>query len=111
MYRVEQCQNGVLVNVTGTISNPTSVSCNGGSVTVTMPSLNTFIFSDRRLKKNIHWVGKNNGFNIYEFEYIFDPGIKYRGVIAQEILLQVPTAVRQISGFLAVDYNQLGIAL
>ena len=41
-------------------------------------------FSDKRLKKNIKKVGRKNGLNIYEFEYLWSPD-KYVGYIAQEV--------------------------
>jgi len=64
--------------------------------------------SDINLKENIVKVGKEKGFNIYEFNYKGQSG-KYRGVMAQEIQKVMPEAVVEKNGFLAVDYNKIGI--
>ena len=67
-------------------------------------------FSDRRLKTNVIDIGaRQNGIKLYEFSYL---GFRSRwiGVIAQEIQEICPSAVHQDkSGFLSVDYAQLGI--
>lgn len=64
-------------------------------------------FSDRRLKTNIEQVG--TGFAslpVYEYD-IF--GRRERGYMAQEVAVSHPSAVsRHSSGFLQVDYSQLG---
>tara|TARA_Y100000310_G_scaffold84285_1_gene81107 strand:- start:34212 stop:35234 length:1023 start_codon:yes stop_codon:yes gene_type:complete len=65
--------------------------------------------SDENIKKDIVKVGKSeDGYNIYEFKYIGDD-TKYRGVIAQEILLKKPEAVVQRNGILGVYYNQIDV--
>jgi hypothetical protein len=66
--------------------------------------------SDERLKENINLVSKENGFNIYEYNYKGCSG-RYRGVMAQEVIKTVPSAVRKIGDYLAVDYDQIGIKL
>lgn len=71
-----------------------------------------FGWSDRRLKKNIVLVGQDEatGMNLYEFNYIKDPDTRYRGVMADEVLLVNPGAViEDEDGYLAVDYTMLGI--
>lgn len=65
--------------------------------------------SDSRLKRNITLVGQRKGFNLYEFSYVWDLSRRYVGVMAQEVLLKAPQAVRGIGKWLAVDYRQLGI--
>ncbi len=65
--------------------------------------------SDRRLKKNIKLVGQENGFNLYEFSYVWDLTRRYVGVMAQEVMQTKPEAVHRVGGWLAVDYEQLGI--
>lgn len=65
--------------------------------------------SDIKLKENIKKVGKENRFNIYEFNYISDPYSKYRGVMAQEVQKIRPDAVIDKDGYLAVNYSKIGI--
>lgn len=64
--------------------------------------------SDLNLKENIKKVGKENGFNIYEFSYKGDSK-RYRGVMAQEVQKVMPEAVTVKDGFLAVFYDKIGI--
>ena len=64
---------------------------------------------DIRLKENIVLVGKENGHNIYEFNYIGKPE-RWQGVMAQEVLETNPEAVITTNdGYYAVDYGKLGI--
>jgi prepilin-type N-terminal cleavage/methylation domain-containing protein len=65
--------------------------------------------SDITLKDNIKLVGKQNGFNVYEFNYKNDPYTKYRGVMAQEVLKIRPDAVTTKDGYLAVYYDRIGV--
>lgn len=65
-------------------------------------------WSDVLLKENIRRIGEENGFPIYEFNYIWSPQ-KFIGVMAQEIMKMVPDAVRKVRGYLAVDYGKLGV--
>lgn len=65
--------------------------------------------SDARLKTDIQRVGTHDsGFGIYEYN-IF--GRRERGVLAQEVLRFIPSAVLvdHATGYLKVDYRQLGI--
>lgn len=67
--------------------------------------------SDIRLKYNISFVGVQNGYRLYSFNYKFDR-TTYVGVMAQEILLQKPEAViRQKNGYYSVDYRTLGLKM
>jgi len=66
------------------------------------------IGSDIRLKENINKVGTENGFNIYEFNYIGSPK-RYRGVVAQEVEKIIPNAVIEFGGVKYVDYSLTGI--
>ena len=69
------------------------------------------ILSDRRLKRNIHYVGKSNGHNIYEFEYIQDnKRQKHIGVMADEVIKIKPEAVVTMpDGYMAVNYAMIGV--
>jgi hypothetical protein len=71
-------------------------------------------FSDRRLKQNIERVGfdPDTGLPLYEFEYRSHPGMRYRGVMADDVEPLYPEAVvHTSSGYAAVDYPKLGIEL
>lgn len=70
--------------------------------------------SDRRLKDNIVLVGTDEatGLNLYEFNYKTNPKDRFRGVMADEVLVHFPAAVIETSdGYLAVDYSRLGIEM
>jgi len=62
--------------------------------------------SDRRLKKNIHKIGKlMNGLNVYTFDYIWgEPSV---GVMADEVKEIMPHAVINIGGFDHVNYSEI----
>ncbi|MEY4441024.1 MAG: hypothetical protein RL442_24 [Pseudomonadota bacterium] len=66
-----------------------------------------FMFSDRRLKRNIKRVGEHAiGVGIYEYTMM---GIAQRGVIAQEVQAVRPDLVkRHTNGYLMVDYAGMG---
>lgn len=69
-------------------------------------------FSDRRLKENIKEVAvdQRTALSLYEFNYIGDDTRKFIGVMADEVELSYPDAVMTTDlGFLAVDYDALGI--
>lgn len=67
--------------------------------------------SDRRLKQDIVLLGRTvGGLHLYRYRYIGDSTL-YVGVLAQEVATRWPAAVSQAdSGYLQVDYGQLGIA-
>ena len=66
------------------------------------------IFSDVRLKRDIEYVGLENGFNTYEFRYIWGTQ-RYKGVMAQEVMKTKPQAVDKLFGIYRVDYDELGV--
>lgn len=68
--------------------------------------------SDARLKTDIVPVGRHgNGLALYEFRYI-GGATRYRGVMAQEVLLHTPAAVEVMpGGYLAVNYGMLGLEM
>lgn len=66
--------------------------------------------SDIRVKENIEIVGKENGHNIYEFNYKGDDK-RYVGVLAQEVQNIVPDAVVEVDGVLKVDYGMIGVEM
>jgi len=68
--------------------------------------------SDARLKADIGKVGTHElGFGIYRFRYRWSDD-QYVGVMAQEVLEVFPSAVIEApNGYLAVDYDALGLAM
>jgi len=66
------------------------------------------IFSDERLKRDIQFIGTENGFNTYEFRYIWGTQ-RYKGVMAQEVMKTKPQAVDKLFGIYRVDYDELGV--
>jgi hypothetical protein len=65
------------------------------------------VFSDRRLKKNIHRIStRPDGLGVYEFEYIWGGG-KHIGLMAQEVLGIYPDAVGSVGGYYTVDYSRV----
>ena len=71
---------------------------------------NTPTASDIRLKENIVRTGESpKGYPIYEFNYKSDPGTRYRGVMAHDLVTSKPDAISRINGYLAVDYSKLDV--
>jgi len=71
-------------------------------------------FSDRRLKTNVELAGIDpvSGFNLYEYEYTFLPGKKFRGVMADEVEAVMPEAVfTDANGFKSVNYGMIGVEM
>lgn len=69
--------------------------------------IGNFVGSDARLKTDIRRVGTlDNGVAVYSYRYK-SGGPPQIGVMAQELAGVRPDAVREIGGFLAVDYGAL----
>lgn len=66
------------------------------------------LLSDERLKENIEPMGKENGHNIYKFNYKGD-NKKYIGVMAQEVEKTHPEAVIEHEGIKRVFYDKIGV--
>jgi hypothetical protein len=68
-----------------------------------------FSSSDRRLKTDIHLIGKlDSGLNVYTFRYRESPTITHMGVMADEVEKVIPQAVStDESGYLRVSYGML----
>ncbi len=72
--------------------------------------------SDRRVKKNVEYVGTELGRKTYDFEYAGKfgkqmPGL-FRGVMADEVELDRPDAVSvNRNGVKMVDYQKLGMSM
>tara|TARA_R100001509_G_scaffold144646_1_gene100977 strand:+ start:1977 stop:2810 length:834 start_codon:yes stop_codon:yes gene_type:complete len=76
--------------------------------------------SDKRLKTNIKKVGKSpSGINIYEFNFKHDLSRKFRGVIADELIIDNPSVVssskmynkknKRHEEYLTVNYNKIDV--
>lgn len=86
----------------------------GGLVSGAAKLAPVFGLSDRRLKENIEQVGRDErtGLALYEFNYKSTPGVRFRGVMADEVDAFDPGAViRRDDGYLAVDYGRIGIEM
>lgn len=69
-----------------------------------------FTKSDARLKIGIIPIGVRNGHTIYEWSYIGST-MRYRGVMAQDVIDIDPQAVTLQGGYYAVDYGRLGFEM
>ena len=73
------------------------------------------LFSDERLKEDIKYIGDDNGHGIYSWKWNdlaqnkFGLKGKSTGVIAQKIQEYAPHLIKEIDGFLIVDYRKLGV--
>lgn len=71
-------------------------------------------YSDRRLKQDITLVGRDErtGLNLYEFSYTLTPHQRWVGVMADEVLQVMPSAVHtNAEGSHSVDYDALGLEM
>lgn len=87
---------------TGTGTNLLSA---GGGI---FDAVSTLLASDINLKENIESVGEENGHALYEFNYKGDPK-RWVGVMAQDVQKTHPQAVEMVDGYLAVDYDKIGV--
>jgi len=73
-----------------------------------------YLFSDRRLKKNLEKIGEVNGHNWYMWDWNIvanKMGLdgKSEGVLADELVKTHPECIGIKDGFMIVDYTKLGI--
>lgn len=67
--------------------------------------------SDKRLKRNVQFISRSNGINLYRFQYFWSDQV-YVGVIAQELLKTHPFALSTDElGFYKVNYSLLGLKM
>lgn len=69
-----------------------------------------FTKSDARLKTAIKPIGVKNGHVIYEWRYV-GSSMRFRGVMAQDVIDFAPHAVIVQNGFYAVNYGMLGLEM
>ncbi|MEN6587986.1 MAG: tail fiber domain-containing protein [Sulfuricella sp.] len=110
--------NGLTSVLNGQVSqNNAATNAQGemwGAVLGTAGTLGAAAISDRRLKEDITKVGYDaeTGLNIYTFRYKSQPERVFRGVMADEVRELYPDAVVNMpNGYLAVDYNMLGLEM
>jgi len=98
---------GTKGNYGGTAGGTTTTNSGTGQSGVSLlPGL-----SDRNAKKNIEYVGKQNGHDIYDFDYREYPG-RWRGVMAQDVQKLDPAAVYTgPTGYLHVNYDRIGVSM
>ena len=112
-------QNQGLGNILNTQANVYNNAMNArgemfGSILGAGGTIGAAMLSDRRVKKNIHYVGTHGatGLRLYEFEYKMLPGIKFVGVMADEVEKVYPEAVIENKhGIKSVNYEMLGIEM
>lgn len=86
----------------------------GGSQQSASSSPGLFSLSDVTAKENIIHIGEENGYPIYEFNYIeeIDPHKKrYIGVMAHDVEKIMPNAVSEQDGYKTVNYHKIGIEM
>jgi len=67
--------------------------------------------SDIKLKENVEQVGVSpQGYNIYEFNYTGSK-VRFRGVMAQDVLKKNPMAVGIDQNYLTVDYSKVDVPM
>ena len=69
-----------------------------------------FTKSDARLKTGVKPIGVKNGHVIYEWQYVGSK-MRFRGIMAQDVIDFAPHAVIVHNGFYAVNYSALGIEM
>jgi len=116
-------QNMQIQGLSNVLNNQTSAYVNsndsilgdiGGALGGVASVYTAFGGSDRRIKENIELVGVDEvtELNLYEFNYKGDTSRRFRGVMADEVLITHPEAVYDTDlGFMAVKYDLLGIEL
>jgi len=105
----------VLNSQTSMAMNAADNSIMGGIGAIAGAGLSAYMGkpSDSRLKENIKLAGVDDytGLNLYDFNYKWNKK-RFRGVMAQEVMKDFPEAVHTMgSGWLAVDYDVLGIEM
>lgn len=100
---------GVLPKAEGSSTSTSSGNSSNGMASMAGDALSAYyLLSDQTLKENAKLLGQENGFNVYEFNYIGD-NKRYIGVMAQEVEQILPEAVTEIEGYKAVNYDLIGI--
>lgn len=102
---------GQTAHQTGTTTGTSTTKSSPGLTDIAQLGMSAaYLFSDERAKRDIETVGRDDkGRRWVDFAYKWDePGVRRRGVIAQEVAKSDPHAVAMhSSGLLGVDYSQL----
>lgn len=108
---------GGLGGILGGISNIASLASGPAgmlSSALTTPSFNASAYMsglpwcDVRLKENIRPYGKQNGHNVYTFNYIGNTQ-RFKGPLAQEVMVKNPYAVIKDGEYYRVDCEKIGV--
>ena len=91
------------------LAGAAGVGAAGSGFLGTAASAIPLLFSDRRLKENIEFVGEENGFPTYKFNYINVPEKVFIGVMAQDVEKIMPEAVGETEGYKTVNYGMIGV--
>lgn len=92
----------------GTVSTQKQIQSDGWLKPVAGAASAAIAASDANLKEAIVPAGVENGYPIYEFNYIGDDR-RYVGVMAQDVEKIMPEAVIIKDGYKAVDYDMIGV--
>jgi hypothetical protein len=114
MAQSGQTMGNVLSNQTSYANANRDQGLDVGGLMAGGAKLYTAFGSDRRIKKNIELVGRDERtmLPLYEFEYINGSGRRFLGVMAQDVLETYPDMVFTMpDGFMAVNYAGLGIEM
>jgi hypothetical protein len=96
---------GPLMGGTSEGEQKTSQSSGAGSWIGPAISMAAMMFSDRRVKEDVHEIGKtNDGQPIYKFKYKGDPRTQI-GLMAQDVEKKHPESVGSLGGIKTVDYD------
>jgi len=82
-----------------------------GNNTAATYASSQFTPSDMRLKRDIGLLARRgDGLGLYSFKYVWSDTV-HVGVMAQEVALLYPDAVRRddLTGYMAVNYTRLGL--
>jgi len=110
----QQMQLGGLGNILQSQTSVYNTAQSQADPFVTLGAAALGAWSDRRLKENVEWVGRDDltGIALYEFNYLGDPDHRYRGVMADEVEQTVPEAVYTMDdGYKVVRYDMIGIEM
>lgn len=100
-------------NIAGAVAGVQHTDPNAwlGSLLQLGGTLGAAAISDRRLKDKLEIVSVGEDFNIYEFEYKQTPGVRWRGVMADEVAHIPGAVIRGSDGFDFVNYAKIGVRM
>ena len=108
--------NAANAKATGIIGTANARGDKAGNVMELGTQILSGLFSDPKLKTNIVKTGKQNGFNIYSWDWneiAKNLGLigKGAGVMANEVKAIMPEAVINEQGYMKVNYSMIGVTV